>query len=148
MQKEEGGAPARELSAEQFTLAKEQEMRARGAEIITAEASFQVGMVEHSAAWDNLAASSDSAILSRPLSVAVIPKCWCLLQAQAGSSSGDAPYRPKVATWGIFPRPANISRQYGGGRTFKPGEVPPCPCCLFWQLLQPMLHHARACLPG
>lgn len=49
--------------------------------------------------------------------------------AQADSSSGDASadtaYRPKVATWGIFPRPANISRQYGGGRTFKPGEVHP-----------------------
>jgi hypothetical protein len=42
MEKDEGNAPARELSAEQFTLAKEQERRARGAEIITAEASFQV----------------------------------------------------------------------------------------------------------
>lgn len=31
-------------------------------------------------------------------------------------------YKPKVATWGIFERPANISRAYGGGRTIKPGE--------------------------
>jgi hypothetical protein len=55
----------------------------------------------------------------------------CPLQAQAegsgsgGGASADTAYRPKVATWGIFPRPANISRQYGGGRTFKPGEVHP-----------------------
>ena len=42
MQKEGGGGTAQELSAEQFTLAKEQEKRARGAEIITADAGYQV----------------------------------------------------------------------------------------------------------
>jgi hypothetical protein len=26
------------------------------------------------------------------------------------------PYKPKVNTWGVFPRPANISKEYGGGR--------------------------------
>ena len=54
----------------------------------------------------------------------------------------------RVATWGVFPRPPDISRAYGGGRTLKPGqeleseddraararrvtEVPPAPrtCC-------------------
>ncbi|KAJ7550138.1 hypothetical protein O6H91_07G085300 [Diphasiastrum complanatum] len=34
----------------------------------------------------------------------------------------DDLYKPKVATWGVFPRPANISKTYGGGRTIKPGE--------------------------
>lgn len=39
----------------------------------------------------------------------------------------------QVATWGMFPRPDNISKAYGGGRTIKPGEVaapalPPRPC--------------------
>ncbi|XVE69516.1 hypothetical protein DITRI_Ditri09bG0158300 [Diplodiscus trichospermus] len=32
-------------------------------------------------------------------------------------------YRPKVSTWGVFPRPGNISKTYGGGRTIRPGEV-------------------------
>lgn len=32
-------------------------------------------------------------------------------------------YKPKVSTWGVFPRPNNISKTYGGGRTIRPGEV-------------------------
>jgi hypothetical protein len=31
-------------------------------------------------------------------------------------------YQPKVSTWGVFPRPDNISEAYGGGRTIKPGN--------------------------
>ncbi|KAL8496151.1 hypothetical protein ACS0TY_020026 [Phlomoides rotata] len=31
-------------------------------------------------------------------------------------------YKPKVSTWGVFPRPNNISKTYGGGRTLQPGE--------------------------
>lgn len=42
MQQEEGSGTAPQLSAEQFTLAKEQKKRARGAEVITAEGSYQV----------------------------------------------------------------------------------------------------------
>lgn len=74
-----------ELSAEQFTLAKEKERRARGAEIITVDQNYQ--------------------------------------SSGAGGAGPDGAYRPKVATWGVFPRPANISREYGGGRTLRPGEV-------------------------
>lgn len=76
---------SQELSAEQFTLAKEKEMRARGAEIITAEGTIQ--------------SVADS------------------------NAPADTAYRPKVATWGVFPRPPNISKKYGGGRTIRPGEV-------------------------
>ncbi|EOY17619.1 Uncharacterized protein TCM_042398 isoform 3 [Theobroma cacao] len=32
-------------------------------------------------------------------------------------------YKPKVSTWGVFPRPGNISKTFGGGRTIRPGEV-------------------------
>ncbi|CAJ1933582.1 unnamed protein product [Sphenostylis stenocarpa] len=32
-------------------------------------------------------------------------------------------YKPKVSTWGVFPRPANISKTFGGGRVIRPGEV-------------------------
>ncbi|XP_052182291.1 uncharacterized protein LOC127794965 isoform X3 [Diospyros lotus] len=31
-------------------------------------------------------------------------------------------YKPKVSTWGVFPRPSNISKTYGGGRVIRPGE--------------------------
>ncbi|KAH7528057.1 uncharacterized protein LOC107417758 [Ziziphus jujuba] len=32
-------------------------------------------------------------------------------------------YKPKVSSWGVFPRPNDISRTFGGGRVIKPGEV-------------------------
>jgi len=31
-------------------------------------------------------------------------------------------YKPKVSTWGVFERPKDISKAYGGGRTIKKGE--------------------------
>lgn len=37
----------------------------------------------------------------------------------------DSSYKPKVSTWGVFPRPADISQAYGGGRTIRPGDVRP-----------------------
>ena len=33
----------------------------------------------------------------------------------------DPNYSPKVSTWGVFERPANISEAYGGGRTIRAG---------------------------
>ncbi|KAF8009934.1 hypothetical protein BT93_J0803 [Corymbia citriodora subsp. variegata] len=32
-------------------------------------------------------------------------------------------YKPKVSSWGVFPRPNNISEKFGGGRTIRPGDV-------------------------
>ncbi|KAB1224579.1 hypothetical protein CJ030_MR2G004971 [Morella rubra] len=32
-------------------------------------------------------------------------------------------YKPKVSSWGVFPRPGNISKTFGGGRVIRPGEV-------------------------
>jgi hypothetical protein len=68
------------MSMEQFTLKKEAEMKARGAEIITRD-------------------------------------------GQASAADGSSGYRPKVATWGVFPRPQNISEAFGGGRNIRPGQV-------------------------
>eukprot|EP01025_Chloroclados_australasicus_P036251 TRINITY_DN3691_c0_g1_i1.p1 TRINITY_DN3691_c0_g1~~TRINITY_DN3691_c0_g1_i1.p1 ORF type:complete len:450 (-),score=35.71 TRINITY_DN3691_c0_g1_i1:266-1486(-) len=34
----------------------------------------------------------------------------------------DKSYKPKVATWGVFARPENISKTFGGGRNIKPGQ--------------------------
>ncbi|KAL9247747.1 hypothetical protein vseg_021147 [Gypsophila vaccaria] len=40
------------------------------------------------------------------------------------SSEEESPdlYKPKVSTWGVFPRPSNISETFGGGRTIRPGD--------------------------
>eukprot|EP00898_Chlorokybus_atmophyticus_P005086 jgi/Chlat1/5579/Chrsp369S00854 len=35
----------------------------------------------------------------------------------------DGMYKPTVSTWGVFPRPRDISEAYGGGRTIRPGEA-------------------------
>lgn len=35
---------------------------------------------------------------------------------------GTESYKPKVATWGVFERPRDISRTYGGGRNIQPGQ--------------------------
>lgn len=32
-------------------------------------------------------------------------------------------YKPKVSTWGVFPRPENISRTFGGGKRIQAGGV-------------------------
>ncbi|KAK7312315.1 hypothetical protein VNO77_36089 [Canavalia gladiata] len=32
-------------------------------------------------------------------------------------------YKPKVSSWGVFPRPSNISKTFGGGRDIRPGDV-------------------------
>ncbi|AEC09583.1 cytochrome C oxidase subunit [Arabidopsis thaliana] len=40
---------------------------------------------------------------------------------QEGDGNSDV-YKPKVSTWGVFPRPSNISKTFGGGRTLRPGD--------------------------
>ncbi|XP_019102089.1 PREDICTED: uncharacterized protein LOC104699312 [Camelina sativa] len=40
---------------------------------------------------------------------------------QEGDGNSDV-YKPKVSTWGVFPRPSNISKTFGGGRTLQPGD--------------------------
>lgn len=38
-------------------------------------------------------------------------------------SDSGTKYQPKVSTWGVYPRPNNISETYGGGRVIKPGQL-------------------------
>ena len=82
------------MRAEEFTALKTARERARGAEIITVDAGA------------NAAEGGGG--------------------AEEGSGETDSEnngYRPKVATWGVFPRPDNISKTYGGGRTIRPGDA-------------------------
>lgn len=39
------------------------------------------------------------------------------------TNAADEKYKPRVSTWGVFPRPDNISRAYGGGKNIKQGGV-------------------------
>lgn len=68
------------MRPEEFTAAKEQRLKQKGAEIITVDPNY------------------------RPEGESV------------------EKYQPKVTTWGVFPRPKNISQVYGGGRDIKPGQ--------------------------
>ncbi|XP_010554469.1 PREDICTED: uncharacterized protein LOC104824183 [Tarenaya hassleriana] len=40
---------------------------------------------------------------------------------QVGEENSDV-YKPKVSTWGVFPRPSNISKTFGGGKNIRPGD--------------------------
>ncbi|KAJ0262316.1 Cytochrome C oxidase subunit [Hirschfeldia incana] len=44
------------------------------------------------------------------------------LDQQEGDENSGV-YKPKVSTWGVFPRPSNISETFGGGRTIQPGDT-------------------------
>lgn len=43
-------------------------------------------------------------------------------EARDGETGDGTLHQPKVATWGVFPRPQNISKTYGGGRNIRPGQ--------------------------
>jgi tetratricopeptide (TPR) repeat protein len=82
------------MRAEEFTALKTARERARGAEIITVDAAA------------NEAEGGEGGA------------------GAGGEGSGpENGYRPRVSTWGVFPRPDNISKAYGGGRTIRPGDA-------------------------
>lgn len=39
------------------------------------------------------------------------------------SDQNDDNYKPRVSTWGVFPRPENISKAFGGGKKIRVGGV-------------------------
>eukprot|EP00747_Dinoflagellata_sp_TGD_P169134 gnl/TRDRNA2_/TRDRNA2_197287_c0_seq1.p1 gnl/TRDRNA2_/TRDRNA2_197287_c0~~gnl/TRDRNA2_/TRDRNA2_197287_c0_seq1.p1 ORF type:complete len:331 (-),score=70.96 gnl/TRDRNA2_/TRDRNA2_197287_c0_seq1:46-1038(-) len=78
------------------------------------------------AAWQLRAYPTDARQFVKPA------RTWHSAQFAAAAQPGEAKtadsaaetdaYEPKVSTWGMFPRPADISKAYGGGRTIRPGE--------------------------
>ena len=64
-----------------------------------------------------------------PLAVALLASCLphaVVSEPQPLSPvitrKGDTSYSPKTSTWGVFPRPADMSKAYGGGRNIEPGK--------------------------
>ncbi|GBF88088.1 hypothetical protein Rsub_00800 [Raphidocelis subcapitata] len=106
----EGLSP--DLRPEEFTLAREERARAMGADIIrkdpTAVISRSRGVADAPAPAD---ADADAGAAEGAGAEG----------AGAAEGEGQA-YRPKVTTWGVFPRPSNISEAYGGGRNIRPGQ--------------------------
>lgn len=58
-----------------------------------------------------------SSLLSAQVDIISVDKSY-----NKGNKVMDPAYSPKIATWGVFERPANISETYGGGRTIKAGS--------------------------
>lgn len=97
------------MRMEEFTEAKEKIMRQRGADIITIDPNYRPDLTGYSteaeSAGDSAGTSTEGA-------------------EGTGSSEQEAGsgYKPKVTTWGVFPRPKDISKTFGGGRNLQPGQ--------------------------
>lgn len=103
------GSIDKSLSAEQFTLRKEELMRQQEVEIVTVDATYAARLREEKRR-QRQAAEGEAGDTSEAGGDA------------GGPSSGAGEYRPAVATWGMFPCPKNISKEYGGGRNLRPGQ--------------------------
>ncbi|GIL64357.1 hypothetical protein Vafri_18328 [Volvox africanus] len=91
------------------------------AEVRRLEAKAEAKKAEQEAAA--LAAAAAAATAEQEARVAAAATA----PATAGENGAPAVveedvYKPKVSTWGMFPRPKDISEAYGGGRNLKPGQ--------------------------
>ncbi|MEW5314116.1 MAG: hypothetical protein WDW38_005636 [Sanguina aurantia] len=88
------------MRMEEFTQAREERMKRQGATIITADGPSISKLNTQSAA---------ATPASPPAST------------QAEVETGGEAYQPKVSTWGVFPRPNDMSAAFGGGKNIKYG---------------------------
>ncbi|PRW45125.1 hypothetical protein C2E21_6403 [Chlorella sorokiniana] len=103
------------LSAEQFTLAKEELIKQQEVEIVTVDAAYAARLRREKAAQQAAARQGGTAAEAAGAAGAE--------EAAQQGEEGEDYHKPKVATWGVFPRPRNISEAYGGGRNLKPGQA-------------------------
>ena len=136
---------SKDLRAEEFTAAKED--RIRGQEIVIERAKGIVEgtrrrvttMDEYGSAQmfqeAELSIAADKKAEQEEKFMAEIAEMAALDQAQeqadetntqqvnqSGNAGKADTHKPAVATWGVFPRPSNISKTYGGGRNIRPGQ--------------------------
>jgi len=132
-----------DLRAEEFTAEKEK--RVRGQEIVIERAKGivegtrrkQTTMDEYgsaqmfqdaemSIAADKQAEEKLMAEIAEMAALEEVQRKKDERNAEGGSGSaegkGGNTHKPAVATWGVFPRPSNISKTYGGGRNIRPGQ--------------------------
>ena len=124
------------MRPEQFTAKKEELQRQQGAEIERAKGIVSGTRRRFDSQDYGLAQQQDEAQASMSADRAAIAaaKAAAAMQEEAiqdgvESESSSTPgstesvHNPAVATWGVFPRPRNISQAYGGGRNLKPGQA-------------------------
>ncbi|KAI3426213.1 hypothetical protein D9Q98_008589 [Chlorella vulgaris] len=120
------------LSAEQFTLAKEEAKKQQTAEVITGDKAWagQVRTSRYAQLEAEEAAAAAKAAgtvvptppqAAAPVAAAAAPEV-AAPGAPAAEEGGEL-HKPAVTTWGVFPRPKNISEAYGGGRNLPPGKA-------------------------
>ncbi len=129
------------LSAEQFTLRKEELRKERGADIERAKGTIigtrrrfdtpsddeyglaqQQDEAEAAMAKDRADIAAAKAAKAAAAIAALEQKNATEVEEKQAEKQGEE-HNPAVATWGVFPRPKNISEAYGGGRNLKPGQA-------------------------
>jgi tetratricopeptide (TPR) repeat protein len=125
------------LSMEAFTVAREEKMKEKGADILLSQVDVESIVTPRRQAALDLARSTERSdnenlselgmsllssqqALTPPVNPTELPSTSS--PSEATSEAPQELYKPKVATWGAFPRPANISEAYGGGKNIKPGQ--------------------------
>ena len=132
------------LNAEQFTLRKELLQRERGADIERAKGTIVGTRRRFDTPSDDdygLAQQQDEAEAAmakerEEIAAKKMAKAAAAIAALEQKNATDTEikkigneeeiedeHKPAVATWGVFPRPKNISETYGGGRNLKPGQA-------------------------
>lgn len=114
---------------QEFTLAKDELQRRRGADIIAANPSAYDpgtgGLASPTSYVPTLPAGAAQQGQGQGVDWSAASGSSVDMTGAAAGADGDGDevrYRPKVSTWGMFERPANISEAYGGGRNIRPGQ--------------------------
>ena len=123
------------LRPEEFTMQKEAQQRQQGATIERATGTVSgTRRTTYTEDGYGLAQQQDEAQASMAADRAADKEAIAAARAaeseeedgapgSSSSSNSDDPFhKPAVATWGVFPRPRNISEAYGGGRNLPPGQ--------------------------
>lgn len=107
------------LRAEEFTLEKEKRIREQDVVIERAKGVVS-GTNRKETRLDEYGIAQQ--IQDAELSIAKDKEDMNKIRKQQEGNDASL-HKPKVATWGVFPRPQNISKTYGGGRNIRPGQV-------------------------
>lgn len=117
------------MRPEEFTIKKEEARKASGVKIERAKGKVTGTRRTFDDDGYGLVKQQDEAEASIAAERAAAEEAKARLQAAMAepmASGTDAPadmHAPAVATWGVFPRPRNMSEAYGGGRNLRPGQA-------------------------
>eukprot|EP00890_Picochlorum_soloecismus_P005719 jgi/Picsp_1/6148/NSC_03502-R1_binding protein len=108
------------LNAEQFTLEKEKLIRSQKVTIERAKGS--VAGTNRTMPIDDYGIGQQFDEAEQAMAAEREAARQREADLEESFEEGDNLHKPKVATWGVFPRPQNISQAYGGGRNIRPGQ--------------------------